>query len=448
MLRFNLKPSTMFKSISFVLLISFGSVTPALSAVTFGGTQSVTVSHRSCYVNTSSVSYLANVINTSNPVTGQYVCGTNYTINLAVTKFELRYGTTGTSPLKATKYGTDGTSSCVAGGLSGNNLAGSFDMSDMSIYPAGVYSIWSTIIVNDITEGRSKTVLFNTTFTIGNQAIWTDMIDYQASPNSFSLKRNVATSGQTYAGARSFNFLASSADGFIDFDPQLLSTATTGSVYIVLAKTTVTNTFNPSATGVTYIEFRKTGASTASVYIRNGVTNTTSIALGSMTITSGIRIQKLSSTLRFYYENTTNLITSAPVITGFTSPMNVAVFSTNVNDGVKNVITDFSCAYDNQYYYLKNAVDESVVYVNDTELKIKVEEDYFDANGRLNYSVKSLATDVVSTPYIITKTAHTNWIKINLGVSPGLDLPTGAVYLLEVKDINGNSKFLKFKLQS
>lgn len=447
MFKNNIKPSNMFKLITFVLFICFGFTMSTFSAVTFGGTQTLTVSNKTCYVNTSSVSYLANVINITSPPTGQYVCGTNYTINLTSTKFELRYGTLATSPLKATKYGTDGTSSCVAGGLSGNNLSGSFDMTDLTTYPAGVYTIFATIYVNDITEGRSKIVNINTTFTIGYQAVWANMIDFQATPNSYSLKRNVATGGQTYAGARSTNILPIASSGFIDLDPQITSTATTGSVYIVIGKTTSTTTFNPNATGVTYIEYRKTGASTASVYLRNGVTNTTSIALGSMTISSGIRIVKTGTTLKFYYANTNNQITNATDVTGFNLPINVGVFASNVNDGVKDVVTSFICSFENQFYYLNDEVNENIAYVNDTELKFKFEEDYFDLNGLLNYKITSLATNTIYTSSTVSKPNHTNWIKLDLGTA-GLNLPTGVVYLLEVKDVNGNKKFLKFKLQA
>lgn len=426
----------------FCICINFSST----AAVTFAATQTTSVTQRNCFITTATVNYTANVNNITNPPVGSYVCGTDYNVNLTSTKFELRAGTLVTGTLLATKYGNQGIASCVSAS-GGMNLLGSFDLSNTTTYPTGIYTIFATIYVNDITEGRSKIVTTQTTFMLGYEVAWTDLIDMSASPNSYSAKRNTTTVGQTYGGLRSLNLLPSASGGWIDLGPQFTSTATTGSVYIVLGKTTNTSTFNPSATGVTYVEYRKTGASTASVYIRNGVTNTTSVALTSMGITSRIRISKTGTTLKFYYGNTNTLITNATDVTGFTSPINVAVFSSNVNDGVRDVTTDFLCSFNNQYYLLKDEVDESYAYITDTELRFKFEEEYFDVTGLLSYSIKNLNTDVITTG-TVTKSSHSNWVKLNLGASPGLALTTGQIYLLEVVDVNRNKKFLKFKFQS
>lgn len=100
-----------------------------------------------------------------------------------------------------------------------------------------------------------------------------------------------------------------------------------------------------------------------------------------------------------------------------------------------------------QYYHLKDDVNQSYAYIDIAELAFKFEENYFDVTGVLSYKITNLNTDII-TYGTAPKPNQTNWIKLSLGASPGLNLSAGDMYLLEVTDVEGNKKYLKFKYQS
>lgn len=118
----------------------------------------------------------------------------------------------------------------------------------------------------------------------------------------------------------------------------------------------------------------------------------------------------------------------------------------NIRIGAHYTLPVYSSS-NKHYYHLKDEVNQSYAYIDITELAFKFEENYFDINGVLTYKIINLSTDT----YIygtVAKPSHTNWIKLNLGAAPGLALTTATMYLLEVVDVAGNKKFLKFKFQS
>jgi hypothetical protein len=312
--------------------------------------------------------------------------------------------------------------------------------------------------MNDLVYSQSTTVLSNTTFTVGYITVWDEKNDIQTAPTSNSVKRNVNT-GFTYGGARTSNVLYGiNSLGWIDFEAQFSSTQTTGSVYLVFSNTLSTTNFDPAQSGY-YIEYRKTGTSSAAVYVKNGTTLIGPIS--GLTISSRLRIERVSYTafdknglaytayrIDLFPSNSKSRITLTPTIT-YSGIMRAAVFSSNIGDGLTNVLTSFPCSYDNQYYYLNDEIVDNYAYITDSELRFKFEEDYFDASGVLNYKIKNISSNNPDpNTYIINKPNHTNWIKISLGSPGGLGLTSGGnLYLLEVSDVNGRKKYLKFKYQ-
>jgi hypothetical protein len=97
-----------------------------------------------------------------------------------------------------------------------------------------------------------------------------------------------------------------------------------------------------------------------------------------------------------------------------------------------------------EYFHLKVSQDQSVAYVPGSKLRVKFEEDYFDASGTLTYTLTSLTTDVAPAVVNIPKGNQTNWIEILFG-SNYVPVVSGDIYMLEVKDVKGRAMYLKFK---
>lgn len=375
-----------------------------------------TAVHKSCFSGSYSVTYTVTV----SPPRG-YVYGTDFTLNTSLCTFKLR--NTSNSVLLTNTGGTQ----------SQNTISGSFNM---SAYTAEAYNILATISVNNIRDNMTQIVSGTGYFSVGYQANWQSMKDMTADPNTWSAKRNQTSSGVTYARALSSNKLAAGTNGWMEIGAQFY-TLNLSSVYFVLGNNTAGIT-DPTAQS-DYIEFRKTGTVSGTIYVKTGGTLT---ALTGVDYSSRLLIRRTSGQITFYNAANQTIISGAPTIS-YTGELNVGVFATTLNDGASNIVTSFPCVFE-QFFYLKDEVEQSVAYVSGSKLKFKFEEDYFDAAGTLNYSITCLNNDVNPSLLTITKPAHTNWIEIALG-SGGISLTSGYIYLLEVRDAKGRKKYLKFK---
>jgi len=380
--------------------------------------------NKTCYSGSLSASYAATVSPPKN-----YVYGTHYTINLAATTFKLR----------TTASGAGGTVllTNTGGTLVGSTVSGNFNMTSLA---PDVYTIYASVTVVDIPSGGTSYVLTTTTtFTIGFETVWEQMLDMQALPNNYSCKRAITTGGVTYSRAISANVLGSAANGWFDIGAQF--GANTGSVYVVIGKTTTAIT-NPT-TQANYIEFRRTGASTGGIYVKTGGTV---YQLSTVIFSDRIRMvvnRAGGGTIQFYKSNATTALTGPPNIVP-SGEYNLGVFAANLNDGITSALASFNCVFENQFFYLKDEVEQSIAYVAGSKLKFKYNEDYFDVNGNLNYTIKCLNDDVAPTLYTVTKPTHTNWIEITLGAG-GVPITAGNIYLIQVTDTKGRKQYLKFK---
>lgn len=394
-------------------------------SATYSSTLSATPLHKTCYTETYSVNYVATITPT-NPTT--YVYGTDYSFNLSQTTFNLR----------TTASGANGTvlATNTGGTASNSTISGSFNMSSLAI---GVYTIYASITIVDLNGGRDVITTPIATFTIGYQTTWSQMTDMQADPNSYSAKRNILTPGQTFANAISANMIPSGTAGWIELGTQF--TTATGTVYCVIGSSTTSIT-NPTSQPL-YLSFTRTGAS--SIQVMLVINGSNSYGLSGVTYGQPIRIIRASNgAITFKRGNSeTSIGVSGNPTVNYTGDLNVGVFVPTTNglgNGFTNIITSNSCIFDNQYYFLKDEVDESMAYVSGSKLKIKFEEDYFDNAGTLTYSIQCLNDDSTPSTSTVAKTKHENWLNI-----PLTGLVNGNIYLVTVKDTKGRVKYLKFK---
>jgi hypothetical protein len=392
------------------------------TAQVYTASMTATPNHRTCYSGSLTVNYTAAVV----PPRG-YTYGVDYTFNSSQTTFKLR---TTASGVAGTVLLTN-----TGGTMVNSTISGSFDLSAASLAP-DVYTIYASITV--VTGGTSQIIQTTTTFVIGYQANWASLLDMQALPSIYSAKRSAVTGGITTARAISSNKLASSTDGWMDLGAQFGGTS--GAVTFVIGKTTTSIT-NP-ATQTYRITFNRSGSTTGSVVVS---TPSLSYVLSGMSFDNRILIRRLGSQMRFYNSATGTLISGSPIIS-YTGELNVGAFADNLNDGASNIVTSFNCVFENQFFYLKNEVEQSIAYIpsNDNKLRFKYEEAYFDVSGTLNYSIKCLNDDVTPTTVTVSKPTHTNWIEIPLGTG-GVAFTAGNIYLLEVTDVKGRKQYLKYR---
>jgi hypothetical protein len=354
-----------------------------------------------------------------------YVYGTDYTFDLSATATNFK--------LRTTASGIGGTVLATNNGGTALNstISGSLNMSSLS---PGVYTVYARITVNDITGNQTVVLTPSASFTVGYQTTWSQMTDMQADPSSYSAKRNSVTPGQTYANAISANMISASANGWIELGTQF--TTSTGTVYCVIGSSTTSIT-NPTTQPI-YIEFFRTGVTSIQVSVKY---NGTLYSLSGVTYGTPIRVVRNAGLIKFYRGNTETLIgVSGNPSINYTGDLNVGVFAAGLGNGFVNVITSDPCVFDNQYYHLKDEVEESVALVTGSKLKIKFDEDYFDNAGTLSYSIQCLNDDSTPTTSSVTKTKHENWLSI-----PLTGLTNGNIYLVTVKDSKGRKKYLKFK---
>lgn len=389
-----------------------------LNAQVFTISLVLTPVQKQCFSGTNSVSYVATIT----PPSG-YVYGVDYTFVNTSSPFTLKTSSS------ATILQTNG-----LGTVTGNTLTGSFNMSG---YASDSYRVIAIIQINNIRDQRSQNVSTTTYFMSGYNVQWGNVEDMILTPSNSSCSRNTTISGATYAKAFSANLIPANNDGWFDFAAQFSSS--NSSVFVVIGKSN-SSILNPT-TQPNYIEFRKTGPTTGSIYVK---TNGIFYLLSGVNHLSRITLRRTTgNTLKIYTTGTVNVISGSPTIT-LTSELNFGVYATALSSGIVNVVSSSSCVFENQFFYLKDEIEETVAYINSGVLKVKFYEDHFDLNNALEYTVKCLNDDAIPATSPITINTSTNWIEIPFGAG-GITVVDNNIYLLTVKDSNGKKKYLKFK---
>lgn len=428
------------------VILCFGMGSFVYGQMSYAATQSMVLTQKTCYSNTGSMAYTYNVYNTTNPSTGgAYVCGTDYTINLAATKFELKSGTSPANPNILVNVPVAGNLSCVSA-YGGMNVTGSFDLSSLA---PGVYTIWGTIVVSDIRAGRSVPIspIYFYTFRVGYTTEWADQIEMQLTPNSYSCNRSTVSASLPYAGINSINQLNASANGWVDVGAQF-SSATTGAVYVVLGKTTNISSFSttPANSNFFYLLFNKTGASTGTVSV---VTNSGTYVLSGVLHTDRVLIERtLGNTVKFYKNNATTVISGSPTLTN-TSEWNVACYTTGLNNGALSVISSLPCVNNSVMYAELDRELKGVDYPCGTKLNFSYNEEY-NLNAATNLSYRILNNQHrpvqcygslcsgTATSIAATRIFGDNRIELNVsGLSNGS-------YILEVTNDKKELFYLRF----
>jgi hypothetical protein len=440
---------TLFPTGSINLLIASAilfSTADALAATTFTASMTATPVNKTCYSGSYSVSYVATV-----PPPSGYTYPTNYNFNLVQTKFELRKASTGpTGAVLATNTGgTTGT----------GTISGSFNISAIanSFFTAAspredVYTIYATIYVNDVPAATTVIATTNVTFTVGYSGLWSNLIDMTASGSTAS--RNTATSGITFGGAKSANYLRGGVDGWMDIGAQFSATSTARSIYILLADFGLTSAFNPSG-ATAYVEYRKGGTITATsgegIYFKSG---STVYKLQGVVLSDRIRLQRSSGAIKFYKSNSMTILSWTLVSGSALSSLNVPneLFVLGYvplsGDGLASIVTGFPCAETTAAYARAERSLTGVNYAATDKLYFSYDEEYAPTTSTLSYrilnyqhkTVQSSAVVSGSTQVTATRVYGDNRYELTLSGT----VPVNGTYVLEVTNEKKEVFYLRF----
>jgi hypothetical protein len=445
-----------------IILISSTSINHYFGQVTFTATlKSINVTHKTCNSNTSSLTFVYNVKNTTNPPTGgAYVCGVDYSISngtsltqSTASYFEIKSGKTIGGTIVTTFYPTTSNEVCVSSS-GGYDITCTIDMTNINSL-TGVYSIWPKIQVNNLRAGAGVRVLATTglpnpnIFHLGYKNEFGDVVDAQKTNNSFV--RNIQTVGQTYAGVNSINQLNNSNNGCIDVGAQFSSTVSTGSVYAVIGRISSISSFSttPTSNNLFYVLFNKLSASTGTVSI---ITNTNTYLLTGVLFTDRILIERTNgNTVKFYKNNLNNLISGAPVLTNI-AEWKVNGFTTGLNNGLLNVITSFPCALSTIMYAKLDRELTGVNYLADNKLNFVYDEEYsLGTSPKLSYRILNSKNQPVQCSGDLCNGTYPSAIVFldkNLGLNRyELDISnlySDQCYILEVQNDKKEKFYLRF----
>lgn len=300
----------------------------------------------------------------------------------------------------------------------------------------GQYTFSGSVTVRN-SSGYFVSVVVVQPIWIGIETSWQELSDMVALPNSFSAKRNVSV--QLLGGARSFNKI-SSGDGWIQMSADYGSTSS-NLVYLVVGETQDLISFSPTG-NYQYVKFYSTSGGSGILvrFLNSGVFTTSTISTNK---DDKIRLVRTGTTLSIQKNDATATIFTFPNPNA--GSMNIGVFTQAIDDACVDVISSFPCVYDNQYFYLKDEVEETVAYVLGDKVKFKFVEDYFDATGNLSFEILRLsdASGIAQTG-ALSKSKHVDFYEIENGVG-GITLTSGEIYLLTVVNAKGRKSYLKFK---
>lgn len=295
-----------------------------------------------------------------------------------------------------------------------------------SSFGPGVYEIFTETIYQGNYYHASETVY------LGVETTWTNLIKYDNIPNSYSVERN-NIDPNTWSNTKSENRLVENEDGWIEFKP--LHPNILFSYNVMRLSSYNMSSLEPVSLEVACLGFVRWGNTFIILWSGPNV-GSQNVPLNSKIL---IKINSIS--------NTIDLFSDITPICSFNKPSGnilLRAHSLTEGSGFADVITSFSCVVSNQYYILKDEVEQSIANVSGSKLKFKYLESYFDNSGELTYTIKCLNDDVIPTPIVVNKPLHTNWIEIPLGAG-GIPLINGYTYLLEVIDTKGRKQYLKFK---
>jgi hypothetical protein len=328
-----------------------------------------------------------------------------------------------------------------------STISGSF-----TVNAPGIYTIYPTIIINDITAGRSAVAtVLRGSFTVGYETVWADLIDMETQPNSYSCRRLSASAG--FGEAQSANYIAPGTNGWIETGAQF-GTGNTRSIYVVLNNYTLTTAFNPASASNNYyfVEFRKGGTITTTsgegVYVR---VNTTIYKLQGITVSDRIRIERSSGVIRFYKQNTTTALTGINVATSSTvAPLSVSLanglygfcYAPDITgDGLSNVVMSTACSNQSTLFAKLERELSGVNYKAPGTLFFSYEEEYSPTAAiTLSYKIFNTRRQVVQ---------HTGTVSVNRVYGDNrYELPVNSLaagtYVLEVMNEKKEVFYLRF----
>ncbi len=302
---------------------------------------------------------------------------------------------------------------------------------------AGSYTFTGSITTTSST-GFFISIPFTITIWIGIESSWKEFVDMSPLPNNYSAKRII--NNQSYGGALSYNQITT-GDFWIEMSA-VYGSSSDSYVYWVIGETDDISYFNSSGNDQ-YIQFYSTSSGSGVLvrYLNQGVFTTTIISTNK---DDKIRLIRTGTIIRLQKNNDNTILFSFPNPNN--GPFNIGVFTRSINDACINVVSSLTCVYDNQYYYLKENIEQSIAYIPSETVKFKFIEKYYDISGNLQVEILDLS-DVNSTPQItsLNKTKGVDFYEIKNGVN-GVSIISGKTYLLTVIDSKEKKQYLKFKV--
>lgn len=417
-----------------LFMLSFSSLNLfAQKAAAFTVSTAVSVTNITCYGGSMTASYV-----TTAPAPSGYTYPTNYIFNLAATSFELRDAS---GAVVTTNNGG------TVGGTSTNpTISGSFTIST-----PGVYTIYASIAITDITNAVS--VIKNSTniITVGYETVWADLVDMEAQATSYSCRRLSTVSSAAYGEAQSSNYLSASVNGWMEMTAQFGAASTSRSVYALLSDYSQTAAFNPAVNG-NYVEFRKGGTITTisgeGVYVKNGANV---YKLQGVVLTDRIRIERVAGAVKFYKQNSltalnginvSTSVTTAPLSLSLTNEFYVLGYGPLAGDGLANVYTSFPCNESAASFAKLEKNLTGVNYKATTRLFFYYEEEYnaIGATAPLDYKILNSQRQISQSTSTVAATSIYGDNRYELNVS---SLASGT-YILEVTNDKKEVFYLRF----
>ena len=316
--------------------------------------------------------------------------------------------------------------------------------------PIGAYTFSGSVITAN-SAGYYMSMPFSSTIWIGIETVWAELNDMTATPNNYSAQRSVSTT--SYGGARSSNYL-SSGNGWIEMKADY-GTNTGSRVYWVIGETDDINNFNPNSP-LQYIEFYHT-SSGSGIRVRH-VANSTGFVYYTYTTISTNRYDKIrlvrdGATLTIQKNNSTTTVFTFPQ--SYSGPLNIGVFTREVNDRVIDAVSTFDCTYSAgliSHAQLQRKLTGGSTLAVEDQLKFSFDGEYQIENG------KYLAYEIYSDSRVLIASSSANG-SVTGGASPlayqyddnryslplsGMNLTTNKFYTLVVTDSKGSKRYLKF----
>ena len=176
---------------------------------------------------------------------------------------------------------------------------------------------------------------------VGNKVLWENCFDMEQGVSQYSMKRSVATAGQTYSYTQSFNSLAANTLGWVEMS-KLNSNINDSRVYWVLETMANPRSFTPTD-NISHVEFYRDNTGASKIKVRYKQTNGVyrdSIILG-IAATDKIRFQRnANNTAILQVGNLTPTKFSFP--STITGALKVTILAKQLNDQADEIATSFT----------------------------------------------------------------------------------------------------------